>query len=74
MNWSNLRTPETVDPWAFAVPRLTPFGLARLREDYANRDRILPERTGGARAIGREDFAAGWIAHAQRCGANTYLK
>ncbi len=64
----------TTDPWLFCRARLTDFGMARLAEDYENRDQILPERTGGSSHAGREDFAMGWIAHAQRCGGSVYLR
>jgi hypothetical protein len=47
--------------------------MNRLIADYEDRARILPDRTGGQKRIGREDFATGWIAHALRCGEQAYL-
>jgi hypothetical protein len=62
------------DPhWAFAVPWLTPFGIQRLHDDYENRDTFAPDRTGGASAISRPDFAAGWVAAMARISQWSYF-
>jgi hypothetical protein len=53
--------------WAFVGAWLTPAGLAQLNDDYEHRDRYAPSRAGGAVAISRPDFAAGWIAAMVRC-------
>ena len=50
------------DPWAFARDDLTDHAVARMSEDYDNRERFAVERPGGSGAIARYDFAAGWMA------------
>ena len=64
----------TSDVWAFCRDRLTTFGMARLADDYEHRAEVMPDRPGGPGAMSRQDYAAGWIAHAQRCGAAVYLR
>ncbi len=56
------RTRET-DVW---LDDLNDFGRAKIEEDYADRERFMPDRPGGAARIERHDFAAGWIAMAVR--------
>jgi hypothetical protein len=63
----------TTDPWAFCRLDLTDFGMNRLIDDHENRAQIMPGRTGGPGAIGREDFATVWIAHAVHSGVDVYL-
>jgi hypothetical protein len=62
------------DSWAFVRDRLTDLGLARLQEDYDKRAEMMPERSGEASRIGREDFACGWMSLAQRLGGKVYLR
>ncbi len=51
---ASLKKARSQDVWAFCRDDLTP-----LVDDYEDRARILPDRTGGPERIGRDDFAAG---------------
>jgi hypothetical protein len=63
------RTCET-DVW---LDNLNDFGRSKIEEDYADRERFMPERTGGPGRIERHDFAGGWITLAVRHGLWSYF-
>lgn len=61
------------EEWSFAAEWLEPVAIARLQDDYEHRELYAPDRRGGAGAISRPDFAAGWMAALARARYRSYF-